>query len=398
MNFLFLYTVHRLSFFSCIYLKTSSIFSLCLKLLTGLKISISSSLFDLLCLIISFITAYYLKFNSFVNFDDRNWSSLFIIMCAINLIVMFCVNPYKGIKKRRYLLQIKKEMVLFASQVALVCIIFYVLKIGTIFSREMMITTYFLYLISSQILKYFYKKMVTQEISFKNKNKNEVQNKSLKDLFCIKEKTPLRIFVHNLIKRTIDIICGFIGVLILIPLTIIVFVLNRLNDEDGPVFYIQDRIGKNGKIFKMIKYRSMCVDADEKLEAFLEENEDVRKEFHIYRKIKNDPRVTKLGKFLRKTSLDEFPQFINVFIGDMSLVGPRPYLEREKEDMGEYYNIIIKDKPGITGLWQISGRSDVTFEERLKLDLEYNSTKSTLKDIVIILKTFGKVLGKSGAR
>ena len=358
---------------------------------------IDFALIDVLCLIISFIAAYYLKFGLIVKFDDERWSSLFIIICAINLIVMFCVNPYKGIKKRRYLLQLKKEMVLFSSQVALVCIIFYVLKIGTIFSREMMITTYFLYLISSQLLKYFYKKVVAQEISFKNKNKKEVQNKSLKELFCIKEKTPLRIFIHNLIKRTIDIICGFIGVLILIPLTIIVFVLNRLNDEDGPVFYIQERIGKNGKIFKMIKYRSMCVDADEKLEAFLEENEDVRKEFHIYRKIKNDPRVTKLGKILRKTSLDEFPQFINVFIGDMSLVGPRPYLEREKEDMGEYYKIIIKDKPGITGLWQISGRSDVTFDERLKIDLEYNSTKSTFKDIMILIKTIGKVISKNGA-
>lgn len=355
-------------------------------------------LIDLLCLTVSFVVAYYLKFNSFYAFKEEKWETLFIIICAINLIVMFCVNPYKGIKKRRYLLQIKKEMALFASQIALVCIIFYVLKIGTIFSREMMITMYFIYLIFSQCIKYIYKKIITQEIKIFKKNKQQEKGEFLKDLFCIKEKTPLRIFIHNLIKRTIDIIVGFIGVLIIIPLTIIVFVLNRLNDEDGPVFYIQERIGKNGKIFKMIKYRSMCVDADEKLEAFLEENEDVRNEFHIYRKIKNDPRVTKLGKFLRKTSLDEFPQFINVFWGNMSLVGPRPYLEREKDDMGEYYKIIIKDKPGITGLWQISGRSNLTFNERLKLDFEYNSTKSTLKDIIIIIKTFGKVLGKSGAR
>ena len=126
------------------------------RIYRGIKY-INFVLIDLLCLIISFITAYYLKFDSFVNFNDERWLSLFVIICAINLIVMFCVNPYKGIKKRRYLLQIKKEMVLFSSQVALVCIIFYVLKIGTIFSREMMITTYFLYLIFSQALKYFYK-------------------------------------------------------------------------------------------------------------------------------------------------------------------------------------------------------------------------------------------------
>ena len=104
----------------------------------------------------------------------------------------------------------------------------------------------------------------------------------------------------------------------------------------------------------MIKFRSMVVDADEKLKQFLEDNEDVRNEFMMYRKIKNDPRVTKVGKFLRRTSLDEFPQFVNVLFGDMSIIGPRPYLERELESMGKYYDIIIQYKPGITGLWQIS--------------------------------------------
>ena len=353
-------------------------------------------LIDLICLTIAFISAYYLKFDNFNAFEKQEWSSLFVIICCINLIVMFCVNPYRGILKRRYYLQAKKEITLFGYQVALVCMFFYVLKIGTIFSREMMITMYVIYFVISQTIKYFYKKIKNHEISFIRKV--EQVNKDKKEIVKVKEKFFLRVLIHNIVKRTIDIFAGLIGIIILIPLTIIVFVLNRLNEEDGPVFYIQERIGKNGKIFKMLKYRSMCVDADDRLKEFLEENEDICEEFYIYRKIKNDPRVTKLGKFLRKTSLDEFPQFINVLIGDMSLVGPRPYLEREKEDMGEYYNIVIKDKPGITGLWQISGRSDVTFDDRLKMDLEYNSTKSLFKDFYIIIKTAINVVNKKGAR
>ena len=199
-------------------------------------------------------------------------------------------------------------------------------------------------------------------------------------------------------KRTIDIIGGIVGCTLLIPLTGVVFALNKLNEEDdGPVFYIQDRIGQNGRKFKMLKFRSMVVDADEKLERFLEENEDVRKEFKVYRKIKNDPRVTKVGKFLRRTSLDEFPQFVNVLFGDMSLVGPRPYLVREIDDMGKYYDIIIKYKPGITGLWQISGRSDVAFEDRLEMDINYHKNHSFKRDIEILLKTIKHVIKKEGA-
>lgn len=160
---------------------------------------------------------------------------------------------------------------------------------------------------------------------------------------------------------------------------------------------MQERIGQDGKRFKMLKFRSMVVDADEKLKSFLEENEDIRNEFYVYRKIKNDPRVTKVGRFLRKTSLDEFPQFINVLLGDMSIIGPRPYLERELEDMGQYYNVIIQYKPGITGLWQISGRSDVSFEDRLEMDIKYHKDHSNVKDIEILLKTIGHVLNKEGA-
>lgn len=155
-------------------------------------------------------------------------------------------------------------------------------------------------------------------------------------------------YMQQIIKRTIDIIAGMIGTIIIIPLTILIFIAHKLSKDDGPIFYSQERIGKNGKTFKMLKYRSMVIDADEQLEKYLEENEDAREEFKKYKKLQNDPRVTKLGKFLRKTSLDELPQLLHLLTGKMSLVGPRPYLPKEQEEMGEYYNIITKSTPGLT--------------------------------------------------
>ena len=167
-------------------------------------------------------------------------------------------------------------------------------------------------------------------------------------------KNNIKLKIENIVKRVVDICGGLIGTIVLIPLTIIIYIVRIvLHENDGPIFYDQLRIGKNGKVFKMYKYRSMVIGADEKLFKYLEENEEARLEYKKYKKLKNDPRITKVGKFIRKTSLDEFPQFINVLIGDMSLVGPRPYLPREKEDMGEYYDYIIKTRPGITGYCEV---------------------------------------------
>ena len=198
-------------------------------------------------------------------------------------------------------------------------------------------------------------------------------------------------------KRTIDILGAIVGILTLIPLTIIVFILNRIHGEKGKIFYSHERIGKDGKLFRMYKYRTMVENADEILEKCLAENEEMRKEFEKSQKFKDDPRITKVGKFLRETSLDEFPQFINVLKGEMSLVGPRPYLPRERKEIGEYYNYIIKCKPGVTGLWQVSGRSNMTFQERLDLDIEYYKDKSFNGDVKLLLKTVAKTLKHEGA-
>ena len=213
-----------------------------------------------------------------------------------------------------------------------------------------------------------------------------------------KKRSRVSLIIYHIIKRICDIIAGIIGVIILIPLTIIVYILKITSNDNGPLFYDQLRVGKNGKVFKIYKFRSMVIGADEKLKKYLEENEEEAEYYKKYKKLKKDPRVTKAGKILRITSLDEWPQFFNILTGQMSLVGPRPYLPREKEDIGEIaYKEIIKVKPGLTGPWQIAGRSNLEFKDRVMLDLEYIPRASLLTDIKITLKTVKKVIKKEGA-
>ena len=207
------------------------------------------------------------------------------------------------------------------------------------------------------------------------------------------------VYVVNIVmKRFIDICAGIAGMCVLIPLTIVLYFVKILDKDKGPLFFSQDRIGKDGKLFRMYKFRTMIVGADEALEKLLKNDEEARIEYEKNKKLKDDPRITKIGKFLRSTSLDEFPQFINVLKGEMSLVGPRPYLPREEEDMGYYYYYITKCKPGITGLWQVSGRSELSFEERLDLDLEYyREDASVLSELGLVAKTVEKTLKREGA-
>lgn len=210
-------------------------------------------------------------------------------------------------------------------------------------------------------------------------------------------KKNIKNMISRATKRGMDIIGSIFGIVILMPITITVAICNFLSKENGSVFFCQERIGKDGKIFKMYKYRTMVVDAEEILQKNIEENTQMGKEYIENKKIKNDPRVTKIGKILRKTSLDEFPQFINVLKGEMSLVGPRPYLPIEKEDINTDYETIIKVKPGITGPWQVSGRNNLSFAERVQLDTKYSKDRTLQKDIKIILLTIVKTIKKEGA-
>ncbi len=203
--------------------------------------------------------------------------------------------------------------------------------------------------------------------------------------------------LEKFVKRAIDIIGSIVGIIFLIPLTIVIGIANLILKDKGPIFYTQERIGKNGKHFKMYKYRSMVVGADEKLREYLAENEEAREEYAKYKKLKHDPRITKMGAFLRKTSLDEFPQFINILKGEMSLVGPRPYLPREREEINGFFNYIMSCKPGLTGFWQVNGRSDVTFTDRLEMDMQYYYKHNLKMDIKILKDTFVNVIKKEGA-
>ena len=224
-----------------------------------------------------------------------------------------------------------------------------------------------------------------------NSNANVLASEDITVFFKVKR------VIYLSLKRVFDILMSIIGLLLLIPIAIFIKISYMLNGDFHSIFFVQERIGKNGKLFKFYKFRSMVPNADEILFRTLEIDKIMAEEYQKNKKLKNDPRVTKVGRLIRKTSLDELPQFINVFLGDMSLIGNRPYLPREKNDMGTYYEDIIKTKPGLTGYWQVSGRSNTTFKERLKFEQEYSKCAGLRLDIKIFFKTFSVVLFRKGA-
>lgn len=204
-------------------------------------------------------------------------------------------------------------------------------------------------------------------------------------------------YIYLITKRIFDFIVGLIGTIFLIPLIILVKIAYMCTGDFKSIFYTQKRIGKKGKEFTLFKFRSMVPNADEVLKEILKDKK-IKKIWDNDHKLENDPRVTKIGKILRKTSLDETPQFINVLIGNMSLVGNRPYLIRERKDMGDYYEKIVSIKPGLTGYWQVNGRSDNSFEKRLQLEYYYSLNYGFILDIKIIIKTIKVVLGMEGSK
>ncbi|MFW6008251.1 MAG: sugar transferase [archaeon] len=217
-----------------------------------------------------------------------------------------------------------------------------------------------------------------------------------KELHCFDEITDNPIY--NFITRILDIILSVLGLIITLPALLVIAVMIKLEDG-GSIFFKHNRIGENLENFKMYKFRTMVPNAEKKLKETLAKDREIRKEFYANFKLKNDPRITKIGKFLRKTSLDELPQLINVLKGDMSLVGPRPIVEDELhmhyKEMGQ---IIFSIKPGVTGMWQAYARSDVeNYKDRIALDLGYIIDRSLLLDLKILFQTVKSVLKKEGA-
>jgi len=197
-------------------------------------------------------------------------------------------------------------------------------------------------------------------------------------------------------KRIFDIVFSIILISLSLPIILITAILIKLTSK-GPIFYVQERPGRFGRMIKIYKFRTMYLDADKKLEEILKNNEELREEFRKYRKLKNDPRITPIGKILRKFSIDEIPQLFNVLKGDMSIVGPRPYQIEEIEYMGEYRDIVLSVRPGLTGLWQISGRNDLSFSAKLKIETWYVLNWNLWLDLFIIIRTIPAVISGKGA-
>lgn len=225
---------------------------------------------------------------------------------------------------------------------------------------------------------------------------NETNITNVEESFTYEDADVGRLYFY--LKRMADIFCSIIGCIVLIPLTIIIKICYILSGDFSPIIFKQDRIGKDGKTIKIYKYRSMVVGADKILKDLIENNPEIAEEYKRNKKLNNDPRITKVGRIIRATSIDEFPQFINVLKGEMSIVGPRPYLHREIKDMGEYYDTIIKSKPGVTGYWQVNGRSGTNFVKRLVMDEYYYYNRGIILDVKIFIKTILKVVKKDGAK
>ena len=208
----------------------------------------------------------------------------------------------------------------------------------------------------------------------------------------IESESSVEFSLYEVIKRLIDVVCSFLGVLVLSPLFIIIAIIIKTTSK-GPVFFSQRRVGKNGKEFYMYKFRSMVVNAEELKEKLSAQNEMSGPMF----KMKDDPRVTKVGKFIRKTSIDELPQLWNVLKGEMSLVGPRPSLPKEVAQFENWMYKRLEVKPGLTCYWQVSGRNNIDFEDWMKLDIKYVDERSTWIDIKLIFKTVGVLFGDKNA-
>lgn len=201
----------------------------------------------------------------------------------------------------------------------------------------------------------------------------------------------------SILKRAMDIVLSAGALVFISPLLLCIAVLIKIKDP-GPVFFAQNRIGRDGREFRCLKFRTMVVDAQERLDALLASDPEAAREWRMSQKLSSDPRITPLGDFLRRSSLDELPQLFNILKGEMSIVGPRPIVRNEAARYGDKYGFYLSARPGLTGLWQISGRSDTSYDERVDLDMTYVRDWSVANDIKIMAMTVPAVLFSKGAR
>ena len=461
---------------------------------------------DLIALFIAYLISYYLKFNNLEFAKNDEWTRYLFIILVLSIVINFFTNPYSGILKRSYYMEIIRAFQLAIYNLLLASAIFYAFKIGATYSREMSFVMYGIYFILSLLLKYIWKKLLVSgkvvinttkkiplfiigdksniETTIQNVTAGDFQLYDIKGIHLIDDKeltviqndnkvnipvfadhyekfiydnnigevlvavTPGEVesnilqqlnanavglnivvesavgfqpedqYIQNFgvykslsigafsftpgqmlylgIKRIIDILCGFIGIILLGPITVFVKIAYLLTGDKAKLFYRQTRVGENGKRIRIWKYRTMVPNADEVLKELLKD-EKLKKEWEENQKLTNDPRITKAGRILRKTSIDELPQLINVLVGDMSLVGPRPLVQGELEKFGGL-KLYQKVKPGITGWWGCNGRSNIDYRERLELEYYYVRNCSLYLDLLCIIRTILAVIKKDGAQ
>ena len=456
---------------------------------------------DVFALVVSFALSYLIKFRDFGFVHSDSWMALFYIAALVNLVICLVSNPCSGIFRRPYYEEIVRALLLTFYNLLAVGIIFYVFKIGTAFSRQMILTMYGLYFLISLALRCLWKKLILSgRIKLYNAKKiplfvigtsenigEIIENVSSGDFenyeiagVCLvdgngtaPEGTPaisgfdnaaqflksvsveevlvavspsivsdeiykslisagigIHLNVENLlgfqtedygigtvgvyntlsvglysftagqvlysaVKRLIDIILGVLGAVVLLPVTALIKLIYLISGDTAPIIYKQERVGKNGRTINIFKFRTMVPDADRILRDLLED-EKYKAEWEANQKLTNDPRITKVGRLLRKTSVDELPQILNVLKGEMSLVGPRPLVPGELEAHGglKLYQMV---KPGITGWWGCNGRSNINYRERLELEYYYVKNFSIYLDFLCVLRTALSVLRREGA-
>lgn len=461
---------------------------------------------DLIALFLSFLTAFWLKFGDLAFGASEVWVRYLFIVLVLNIVITFFVNPYSGILRRPYYMEIIRALQLAVYNLIIASFAFYVLKIGMDYSREMSFYMYGIYFVLSLLLKFLWKKLLvsgkivvktTKQIPLFVIGSREGIEKTILNVCAgdfrlydvigvhlvdepegddvvIEGMEPIPVlgegyedfildyniqevlvavapdrvekgileklntngvglnvavesaigflpedqYIQNFgvyrtlsvgafsftpgqmlylwIKRIIDILVGLLGVILLIPLTLVIKILYLLDGDTAKLFYRQTRVGQNGKIIKIWKFRTMVPDADKQLQILLQD-EKYRKEWEENQKFANDPRITEIGGVLRRTSLDEIPQMINILTGDMSLVGPRPLVVGELEQHGGL-KLYQRVKPGITGWWGCNGRSNIDYRERLELEYYYVKHCSPYLDLLCLFRTALAVLKKEGAQ
>lgn len=460
------------------------------------------TIINLISVLVAFVIAYLIRFGDFGFINSNSWKTVLLIMCLINLVVTFMMNPFSGIFRRPYYEDAITMGLFTVYSFIIVGVFFYVMKIGAVYSRITIVLTFVIYyflvvgliyirkrlLLSGkvkgftsrkrklfviadyktidetidnikatdfeefEIVGYSFTDSIYEENEFDGCEVTSIDNvadyvitEHIDDVFISTDPTILssisykkiinngvtvhlnlealigtegddqlisRIGVYKAasigpyafdgkriaylaVKRVCDFFFGLIGCIILLPLMAIVKFFNLLSGDRDPIFYFQTRVGQYGKTFKLYKFRSMVPNADEVLKELLQQ-EEYRKQWEANQKFDDDPRITRIGKLLRKVSLDEFPQFINLLKGEMSLIGPRPLVQGELLDH-DGLTLYNRVKPGITGWWACNGRSNINYRERLELEYYYVKNCSLYLDMLCIIRTIIAVVRREGA-